>query len=46
MIELNPQMPAGTVGVRAYGKVTGEDYREVLVPALGEALQHGKIKLR
>ena len=30
MIELDPQMPAGTVGIRASGKITDEDYREVL----------------
>jgi hypothetical protein len=45
MIELIPQMPAGTVGIRASGKITDEDYRQVLVPALGEALQRGNVKL-
>ena len=45
MITLIPDMPMGTVGVRASGRITDEDYREVLVPALGEALQGGKVKL-
>jgi hypothetical protein len=45
MIELIPHMPLGTIGVRASGKITDEDYRDVLVPHLADALQHGKVKL-
>ena len=45
MIEVMPQMPAGTIGVRASGKITDEGYRDVLVPALGDALQRGEVRL-
>ena len=45
MITLIPQMPQGAIGVRASGKITDEDYREVLVPALAEALQDENVKL-
>jgi hypothetical protein len=38
-------MPAGTTGVHASGKVTEEDYREVLVPALEAALEQGPVRL-
>jgi hypothetical protein len=31
-------MPAGTIGLRASGKLNKADYREVLEPALREAV--------
>jgi hypothetical protein len=34
MIERIEEMPARTVGLRASGKLSKEDYREVLEPAL------------
>ena len=37
MIERIAEMPPGTIGLRAAGKLTVEDYREVLEPALQEA---------
>jgi hypothetical protein len=38
MIELMEDLPAGVVGARASGQVSGEDYRDVLVPAVEAAL--------
>jgi hypothetical protein len=45
VIELIDDMPEGTVGLHASGKVTDEDYADVLVPAVTVALEHGKIRL-
>jgi len=39
MFRILRDMPPGTVGVEAVGKVTEEDYREVLGPALDRALE-------
>ena len=38
-------MPVGTVGLRASGKVTEEDFQRVLVPAVESALSDGKVRL-
>jgi hypothetical protein len=38
MIELLEDLPAGVIGFRAVGTVTAEDYREVLDPAIEDAL--------
>jgi len=45
MIERIEDMPAGTVGLRAQGKLTKRDYREVLEPALSEAVESGELRL-
>ena len=45
MIKQLRNLPAGTVGVAASGKVTAEDYRDVLVPMLTEALEQGGVRL-
>jgi SpoIIAA-like len=45
MIEPIEDMPAGTVGLRASGKLTRDDYREVLEPALKEAIDSGELRL-
>ena len=45
MIEPIPEMPAGALGFRASGELTGEDYRETLLPALREAVEAGSIRL-
>jgi hypothetical protein len=45
MIERIEQVPAGTLGLRAAGELTAEDYREVLEPALAEAVAGGEIRL-
>jgi SpoIIAA-like len=46
MIEIISDMPENVVAVRASGKVTGEDYDKVLIPALEEKLKkHKKIRV-
>ena len=45
MVERIEQMPAGTVGFRASGKLTRDDYRQVLEPALSEAAESGEIRM-
>jgi hypothetical protein len=45
MIERLEDVPEGVVGLRASGEVTGEDYRDVLVPLLEEALAQGGARL-
>jgi hypothetical protein len=45
MIEKIEDMPAGTIGFRATGEVTREDYREVLEPALREAVDSGEVRM-
>jgi len=38
MIRVIEDMPEGTVGIEAIGKVTEDDYKNVMIPALSEAL--------
>jgi hypothetical protein len=38
-------MPTGTIGFRATGTVTSQDYETVLVPALTAAAQAGPVRL-
>jgi hypothetical protein len=45
MIELLPDMPAGTLGFRAEGGIHRDDHANVLVPELHKALAAGE-KLR
>ncbi len=45
MIERIEDMPAGTVGLRAWGKLSKEDYREGLEPALNAAAESGELRL-
>jgi SpoIIAA-like len=45
MIEQVTEMPAGTVGLRASGKLSKEDYRGVLEPVLREAVEAGELRL-
>jgi hypothetical protein len=45
MVERIEGMPSGTVGFRASGKLTPEDYREVLAPALREAVDSGEVRM-
>jgi hypothetical protein len=45
MIEPIPDMPAGTIGFRASGHVTRDEYRDVLVPALRDAVESGEVRL-
>jgi hypothetical protein len=45
MIKIIQNMPAGTIGVEAVGKVTDDDYRDVLLPAIGDALERNDVRL-
>jgi hypothetical protein len=45
MIEWIDDMPTGTIGLRAAGKLTREDYQEVLEPALKEGVESGEMRL-
>src|SRR5262245_26858876 len=45
MIEKIEDMPAGTIGFRASGKLTRDDYRRTLEPVLREAAQAGEIRM-
>lgn len=45
MIERIEDMPAGTIGLRATGKLTKSDYTDVLEPALREGVDAGELRL-
>jgi hypothetical protein len=48
MLKVIPDLPAGVVGVEADGKVTADDYEQVLVPAFQAARAasgDGKVRL-
>ncbi len=45
MIERLDGMPEGTIGLEASGKLSRDDYRNVLEPALAEAIESGELRL-
>ena len=45
MVERMDDMPEGVVGLRATGKLTKDDYRDVLEPALEEAIDSGEARV-
>jgi len=45
VVERMADMPAGVIGLRASGKLTRDDYREVLEPALQEAVDTGAARV-
>jgi hypothetical protein len=45
MIEPIEGMPAGTVGLKASGKLSKDDYREILEPALAKGIESGELRL-
>jgi hypothetical protein len=45
MVEKIEDMPAGTIGFRASGKLTLEDYKDVLVPTLRGAVEAGEVRM-
>lgn len=45
MIERIPDLPEGVVGLRAVGDVEGDDYEQVIIPAVEAALE-GRDKIR
>jgi hypothetical protein len=42
VVEVIPDMPAGTLGFRVSGRLTREDYADVLVPPLRKAIEAGE----
>ena len=45
MITRIDDMPSGTIGFRAHGRVTRDDYREVLEPVIAEAVAAGGVRM-
>jgi len=45
MIERMEDMPVGTIGLRASGKLTRDEYRQVLEPALKEGTESGELRM-
>lgn len=45
MIARIDEMPTGTVGLRASGKLSKDDYTKVLEPALREGVESGELRL-
>lgn len=45
MIKIIQDMPVGTIGLEAVGKVTEEDYRNVLLPAISSAVERTDVRL-
>jgi hypothetical protein len=46
MLELLDDLPDNAIGVRAIGDVEGDDYEDVLVPAIEDRLsRHDKVRL-
>jgi hypothetical protein len=44
MVEKLSAMPAGTIGFRIGGRVDAADYRDVLIPALRDAVESGELR--
>jgi SpoIIAA-like len=38
-------MPAGTIGLKASGRLTREDYRDVIEPALKRGVESGQLRM-
>ena len=45
MIERIEDMPAGAIGLKAGGKLTKAEYREVLEPAIQEGIDSGELRM-
>ena len=45
VIEPLQGMPAGTIGLRATGRVTRDEYRELLLPAMRKAAERGDVRM-
>ena len=45
MINTLNDLPPGVIGLRASGEVTADDYRDVMVPVLEDALARGGVRL-
>jgi hypothetical protein len=45
MIKQLDDMPDGVIGFEAHGEVTGDDYRDVMVPVVTAAMERGGVRL-
>jgi SpoIIAA-like len=45
VIEALDPMPDGTIGFRATGHVTGDEYRDILLPAMRAAAEAGDVRM-
>jgi SpoIIAA-like len=45
MLERINEMPAGTIGFQSTGKLSREDYKKVLEPALRQGIEAGEIRM-
>jgi hypothetical protein len=45
MLEKIADLPQGVIGFEASGKLTAEDYRDVLLPAVEEAAGRGEVRI-
>ncbi|MBS1863215.1 MAG: STAS/SEC14 domain-containing protein [Actinobacteria bacterium] len=45
MVERIEEMPAGAIGFKVVGDLTGDDYRERIEPALAAAAERGDVRL-
>jgi hypothetical protein len=45
MVDVIPDMPPGTLAFRVSGRLTRDDYVDVLVPPLREAVEAGEMRL-
>jgi hypothetical protein len=45
VIEPLAGMPAGSIGFRASGRVSGEEYRDLLLPAMKAAVESGEVRM-
>lgn len=45
MVEPLADMPAGTIGFRAAGHVTAQEYKDVLLPAIKGAVDSGEVRM-
>jgi len=44
MIKMLSDVPAGVIGFEVSGKIEGEDYRDVVVPAVEQAAESGDVR--
>lgn len=44
MIKALDDLPAGVTGFEVVGKIEGEDYRDVVIPALEQAARSGEVR--
>jgi hypothetical protein len=45
MVERLEEMLPGTIGFRASGRVTAEEYKDVLLPAIEQAVEAGEVRM-